>query len=123
MYEAVYPDMIAFLKDNAGIELTDEEERIVHEAAKLAGRMDIDEAEDIEAERDTIAAEVGVEVEEMRDLMAPLRTSMPSPTTAGRSRTCSGTVSFRRTSGQAIWHGWSCADEATGRRRRRRRAA
>jgi len=72
VYEAVYPDMIAFLKDNAGIELTDEEEAVVHEAAKLAGRMDIDEAEDIEAERDTIAAEVGVEVEELRDLMAPL---------------------------------------------------
>ncbi|MFB6222996.1 MAG: alanine--tRNA ligase, partial [Haloarcula sp.] len=72
VYEAVYPDMIAFLKDNAGIELTDEEEAIVHEAAKLAGRMDIDEAEDIEAERDTIAAEVGVDVEELRDLVAPL---------------------------------------------------
>ncbi|RLM96424.1 alanine--tRNA ligase [Haloarcula sp. Atlit-7R] len=72
VYEAVYPDMIAFLKDNAGIELTDEEEQVVHEAAKLAGRMDIDEAEDIEAERDTIAAEVGVDVEEMRALMEPL---------------------------------------------------
>ncbi|WP_424002056.1 alanine--tRNA ligase [Haloarcula salina] len=72
VYEAIYPDTIAFLKDNAGIELTDEEEAIVHEAAKLAGRMDIDEAEDIEAERDTIAAEVGVEVEELRELMAPL---------------------------------------------------
>ncbi|MDS0259997.1 alanine--tRNA ligase [Haloarcula sp. S1CR25-12] len=72
VYEAVYPEMIAFLKDNAGIELSDEEAAIVHNAAKLAGRMDIDEAEDIEAERDTIAEQVGVEVDELRALVAPL---------------------------------------------------
>src|SRR6056297_1649822 len=72
VYEAVYPEMIAFLKDNAGIELSDEEAAIVHNAAKLAGRMDIDEAEDIEAERDTIAEQVGVDVEELRELIAPL---------------------------------------------------
>ena len=72
VYEAVYPEMIAFLKDNAGIELSDEEAAIVHNAAKLAGRMDIDEAEDIEAERDTIAEQVGVDVEALRELIAPL---------------------------------------------------
>ena len=72
VYEAVYPEMIAFLKDNAGIELTDEAAAIVHNAAKLAGRMDIDEAEDIEAERDTIADQVGVDVAELRALVEPL---------------------------------------------------
>jgi alanyl-tRNA synthetase len=72
VYEAVYPEMIDFLKDNAGIELTDEEATIVHNAAKLAGRMDIDEAEDIEAERDTIAEEIGIDVRELRDLIEPL---------------------------------------------------
>src|SRR6056297_1435462 len=72
VYEAIYPDMIEFLKENAGLEHTDEEAAVVHNAAKLAGRMDIDEAEDIEAERDTIAEQVGVEVEELRALVAPL---------------------------------------------------
>jgi alanyl-tRNA synthetase len=72
VYEAVYPEMIAFLKDNAGIELTDGEAAIVHNAAKLAGRMDIDEAEDIEAERGTIAEQVGVDVAELRELVGPL---------------------------------------------------
>ncbi|MFC7249098.1 alanine--tRNA ligase [Halomicroarcula sp. GCM10025324] len=72
VYEAVYPDTIAFLKDNAGIELTDEEEAIVHQAAKLAGRMDIDEAEDIEQERGTIAETVGVDTDELVELMEPL---------------------------------------------------
>ncbi|MFC7074899.1 alanine--tRNA ligase [Haloarcula halophila] len=72
VYEAIYPEMIAFLKDNAGIDLTDEEATIVHDAAKLAGHMDIDEAEDIEAARDEIAAEVGVSVTELRELIEPL---------------------------------------------------
>ncbi|MFB6128296.1 MAG: alanine--tRNA ligase [Halorhabdus sp.] len=72
VYEAVYPEMIAFLTDNAGIEHTDEEERIVHQAAKLAGRMDIDEAEDVEAARDDIASEIGVETDRLRELVEPL---------------------------------------------------
>jgi len=72
VYEAIYPDMIAFLKDNAGVEMTDDEAEIVHRAAKLAGHMDIDEAEDIEAARDTIADQVGVSTEELLDLMEPL---------------------------------------------------
>jgi alanyl-tRNA synthetase len=72
VYEAVYPDMIAFLKENAAIEHTDEEESIVHRAAKLAGHMDIDEAEDMEAARDNIARELDVSTGELVELMEPL---------------------------------------------------
>jgi len=72
VYEAVYPDMIDFLTDNAGIDHTADEEEIVHKAAKLSGRMDIDEAEDVEAARDDIAAEIGVETERLRELVEPL---------------------------------------------------
>ncbi|WP_435360107.1 alanine--tRNA ligase [Haloarchaeobius sp. DFWS5] len=72
VYEAVYPDMIQFLKENAEIELTDDEEELVHRAAKLAGHMDIDEAEDMETARSTIAAKLDVETAELVDLMEPL---------------------------------------------------
>jgi len=72
VYEAVYPETIEFLKDNAGIELTEGEQAVVHHASKLAGKMDIDEAEDIEAARDEIAEEVGVTTEELEDLVEPL---------------------------------------------------
>ncbi|CCQ33860.1 alanyl-tRNA synthetase [Halorhabdus tiamatea SARL4B] len=72
VYEAVYPEMIEFLTDNAGIDHTPDEEAIVHQAAKLAGRMDIDEAEDVEAARDDIAAEIGVETDRLRELVEPL---------------------------------------------------
>jgi alanyl-tRNA synthetase len=72
VYEAVYPDMIAFLKENAGVELGDEEADLVHRAAKLAGRMDIDEAEDMETARAEIAADLDVDTERLTTLMEPL---------------------------------------------------
>jgi alanyl-tRNA synthetase len=72
VYEAVYPEMISFLKENAGLEHTEAESDLVHRAAKLAGHMDIDEAEDIETARGDIAAELGVDVGELEALMEPL---------------------------------------------------
>ncbi|MFB6070694.1 MAG: alanine--tRNA ligase [Halanaeroarchaeum sp.] len=72
VYEAVYPDMIAFLKDNAGIELSAEERDLVRRASKLAGRMDIDEVEDVRAARDNIADKLGVETDYVESLVSPL---------------------------------------------------
>jgi len=72
VYEAVYPDMIDFLKDNAGLDYTDEEEAVVRRAAKLAGHMDIDEIEDIESARDNIAEHLDVSAAELTDLLEPL---------------------------------------------------
>ncbi|PSQ18933.1 alanine--tRNA ligase [Halobacteriales archaeon QS_9_67_17] len=74
VYEAVYPETIAFLKENAGIELDDDEADLVRRASTLAGAMDIDEAEDMETARDDIAAELGIVADELRDLMEPLET-------------------------------------------------
>ena len=72
VYEAVYPETIAFLKENAGIEHTDTQEDLIHRAAKLAGRMDIDEAEDMETARGEIADRLDVDVERLETLMEPL---------------------------------------------------
>ncbi len=72
VYEAVYPEMIDFLKDNAGVELTEEEKALVHRSSKLAGNLDIDEVEDMQAARGDIAQELGVETDFLRDLLAPL---------------------------------------------------
>jgi alanyl-tRNA synthetase len=72
VYEAIYPDMIEFLKDNAGIEHTEREADLLYEASKLAGHMDIDEAEDMEAARAAIAEGVGSEVGELEALMEPM---------------------------------------------------
>ncbi|WP_458207215.1 alanine--tRNA ligase [Haladaptatus sp. NG-SE-30] len=74
VYEAVYPDMIAFLKENAGIEHTEEEAEYIHRSAKLAGHMDIDEAEDMEAARDNIADQIGISKKRLEELMEPLET-------------------------------------------------
>ncbi len=72
VYEAIYPDMIAFLKDNAGLSYTDEETQIVQDAARRAGALDIDDVDDVEAARDDIAAAIGVDVDRLRSLLTPL---------------------------------------------------
>ncbi|MFU8867083.1 alanine--tRNA ligase [Natronococcus sp.] len=72
VYEAIYPDMIDFLKENAEVDHSDEEAELVHRAAKLAGHMDIDEAEDMETARKEIAAELDVDAAELEELMVPL---------------------------------------------------
>ena len=74
VYEAVYPDAIEFLKDNAGISLTDEEEELVHRAAKLSGYLDIDEVDDLTTARADVAAELGVDAEALTELLEPLET-------------------------------------------------
>jgi alanyl-tRNA synthetase len=74
VYEAIYPEMIDFLKDNAGIEYTDEEMEVINEAAMLSGSLDIDDVEDVEAARGEIADELGVDVSRLRELVEPLET-------------------------------------------------
>jgi len=72
VYEAVYPEMIDFLKENAGVEYTDEEAAIIHEAARLSGNLDIDDVDDVEAARGDIADELDVDVDRLRELVEPL---------------------------------------------------
>ena len=72
VYEAVYPEMIAFLKEEAGIELSEAETDLIHRASKLSGRLDIDEADDVDAARETIAEELGVDVGYIDELVSPL---------------------------------------------------
>ena len=72
VYEAIYPEMIAFLKENAGIEHTDREAELVHEAAVLAGGLDIDDVDDVAAARADIAGELGVDPARLRGLLEPL---------------------------------------------------
>ena len=74
VYEAIYPEMIDFLKDNAGLEYTDAETELVSRAARLSGQLDIDDVDDVEAARDEIAAELDVPTERLRELVEPLET-------------------------------------------------
>ncbi|ERH08571.1 MAG: alanyl-tRNA synthetase [halophilic archaeon J07HX64] len=72
VYEAVYSEMIDVLTENAGIEHTEEEAAVVHDAARLAGNLDIDDVDDVEAARADIAEQLGVDVGRLRDLVEPL---------------------------------------------------
>ncbi|MFC4540751.1 alanine--tRNA ligase [Halosolutus amylolyticus] len=72
VYEAIYPEMIGFLKENAAIEHTEAEAELVNRAARLSGQLDIDDVDDVEAARDDIAAQLDVSTDELRDLVEPL---------------------------------------------------
>lgn len=74
VYEAVYPDMIDFLKSNAGITHTPQEEELINRASRLAGQLDIDDVDDIETARDNIANTLDVSTQHLRDLLEPLET-------------------------------------------------
>lgn len=72
VYEAIYPDMIDFLKESADIEYTEAELELIHNASRLAGTLDIDDVDDVEAARGDIADELGVSVDRLRELLEPL---------------------------------------------------
>ncbi len=72
VYDAVYPDMIEQLCADAGVTYTDEERALLDRAAELAGRLDIDDVEDVEATREQIAADLEVDPAMLADLQEPL---------------------------------------------------
>ncbi len=72
VYEAVYPETIKFLKDNVGIDHTEEEAALVHRASKLAGKLDIDDVDDFDTARREVADELGVDHERLSRLLEPL---------------------------------------------------
>jgi alanyl-tRNA synthetase len=72
VYEAIYPDMIDVLTDNAGLSYSEEEAELVGRAARLSGQLDIDDVDDVEAARGDIAAELDVSTDRLRELVEPL---------------------------------------------------
>jgi alanyl-tRNA synthetase len=72
VYESVYPEMIEFLEENAGVSLSDEEDDLVRRAAKLSGYLDIDEVDDLREARADVADQLGVDADELTDLLSPL---------------------------------------------------
>lgn len=72
IYEAVYPEMIETLKGIAGVEYSSDETELIHRAAKRAGYLDIDEAEDMGSAREVIADELGIDPSYLEELMGPL---------------------------------------------------
>jgi alanyl-tRNA synthetase len=72
VYEAVYPEMIDFLTDSAGIDHSEEERALVRKAASLSGYLDVDETDDLAAARAEVAGELGVDAAELTSLLEPL---------------------------------------------------
>lgn len=72
IYEAIYPEMIELLVEDVGIEHTEEDRKLLHGAARLAGELDIDKSKTFEIAREKIAEKLSVTKEELEKLMAPM---------------------------------------------------
>ena len=72
VYEAIYPDMIDFLTDHAGIDHSEEERALIAEAARLSGYLDVDEIDDLATARAEVADELDVDAAELTALLEPL---------------------------------------------------
>jgi len=70
VYEAIYPDMVDEILDAAGIERADEE--ILADVARLAGKMDADEVDDLRAVRQQVAEDVGLSLDELDEILTPV---------------------------------------------------
>ena len=72
IYDAVYPDLIEGLLEELELGYDDEERRLLDEAARMAGRLDLEEVDDVEVARRTIADDLGVDPDELATLQRPL---------------------------------------------------
>ncbi|MCX2819522.1 alanine--tRNA ligase [Haladaptatus sp. F3-133] len=70
VYEAIYPDMVDEILDAACIERADEE--ILADVARLAGKMDADEVDDLRAVRQQVAEDVGLSLDELDEILTPV---------------------------------------------------
>lgn len=72
VYEAVYPELVDFVLEEAGVEHSEGEQEILGDVARLAGYMDTDEVDDIEDVRRRVAEDVGMGLEELVEVLEPL---------------------------------------------------
>jgi alanyl-tRNA synthetase len=70
VYEAVYPEMVDEILEEAGIERADDE--ILADVARLAGKMDADEVDDLRAVREQVAEDVGLSLDELDEMLTPV---------------------------------------------------
>ena len=72
VYEAIYPEMIEMLKNASGIKHTDKEKKLLENASRIAGELDIDKSETTDIARGKIAKKLSVSQEKLEVLVAPM---------------------------------------------------
>ncbi|MFW6153035.1 MAG: alanine--tRNA ligase, partial [Halobacteriota archaeon] len=72
IYEAVYPDLVDRLLDDLDLDYDERQRQLLDEAASLAGRLDLEEVDDVESSREAIAADLGVDPGELARMQRPL---------------------------------------------------
>jgi len=70
VYEAIYPGMVDRVLTDAGVDRADDE--ILADVARLAGKMDADEVDDLRAVRQQVAEDVGLTLGELDEMLTPV---------------------------------------------------
>jgi alanyl-tRNA synthetase len=73
VYEAVYPEMVDRIVEEAGVERPEDE--ILADIARLAGMMDADEVDDVRDVRREVAENVGLSLADFDELLTPIENS------------------------------------------------
>jgi len=68
-YDALFPEVVSFLRKSAGLVKVDE--RVLSEYSKVAGMMSIDTAKDLRALRASVAKRLGISSAELEAIIAP----------------------------------------------------
>ncbi len=68
-YELVFGEVVSYMKQQAGIKV---DEELMYKYGKMAGKLCVDEVENIEEVRKEIASNLGVSVEYLEEVLEPL---------------------------------------------------
>ncbi len=72
IYDSVYPDLIEELLDELDLGFDDHERQLLDAAAGMAGRLDLEEVDDVDVARESIAEDLGVEPDTLAEMQRPL---------------------------------------------------
>ena len=72
IYEAVYPELIEAMLEDIDFDIDDDERELLDAAARMAGRLDYEEVDDVDTAREEIAEDLDTSPERLRELQAPL---------------------------------------------------
>ncbi|OQX21978.1 MAG: alanine--tRNA ligase [Candidatus Altiarchaeales archaeon A3] len=70
-YECIFPDVLKFLKDKAGIKSDDYQSKILAEYSRVAGNFNVESNRDLNILREEAAKRIGISVDELNNVVFP----------------------------------------------------
>jgi len=70
-YECIFPDVLKFLKDKAGIKSDDYQSKILAEYSRVAGNFNVESNRDLNILREEAAKRIGISVDDLNNVVFP----------------------------------------------------